>query len=320
MSSSIVSPFPVFNDLDGTPLEAGYIYIGTVNMNPEVSPINLFWDEAMTVPAANPVRTVGGFFSRNGSPGNIYVAAESYSITVRDRNQVFVFNSKDSGNPIFLGYPIQKSQLNIFPIAGTDVAFTQAGTGAVARTMQDKARETVSPLDFGAVGDGSTNDTAAVKLALQSGKVVDGGGLTYGISGALTPTSIVGLQNANFIQLSQIGNSNINTLNIVGISNFFIDNVKINMGSTVVTLFSDDGNNGLYVAGVDASTPINNFTISRVWVTGNGCGTGIHVRHAERFNVNACYVHDRISGSSPDPINDSQNGFEISSLFPQDLD
>ena len=93
MSSSIVSPFPVFNDLDGTPLEAGYIYIGTANLNPEASPINVFWDAALTVPAAQPIRTVGGYFSRNGSPGNLYVSSIAFSITVRDRNQVFVFSS-----------------------------------------------------------------------------------------------------------------------------------------------------------------------------------------------------------------------------------
>ena len=313
MSSSIVSPFPVFNDLDGTPLEAGYIYIGTANLNPEVTPINLFWDEAMTIPAANPVRTVGGFFSRNGSPGNIYIAADNYSITVRNRNQAFVFGAQDSGNPIFLGYPILKSQLapTIFPIDGTDCNFVQAGTGAVTRTMQAKARETVSPLDFGAVGDGTTNDTAAVKLALQSGKVVDGGGLTYGISGELKPTSIIGLKNTNLNQISPSASIGINTLNIEGISNFFIDNVRINMGNLIQTAFGSDINQALFVHGTNTSTPINNFKITRVEVTGDGCGTGISVRYAERFNVDNCFIHDRVSGSYPDPTNDSQNGIQI---------
>lgn len=41
------------------------------------------------------------------------------------------------------------------------VGFTQSGTGAVARTVQDKLREVVSVKDFGAVGDGITDDTAA---------------------------------------------------------------------------------------------------------------------------------------------------------------
>ena len=42
------------------------------------------------------------------------------------------------------------------------VGFIQDGTGAVATTMQTKARESVSVDDFGAVGDGVTVDTAAV--------------------------------------------------------------------------------------------------------------------------------------------------------------
>ena len=95
MPSSIVSPFPVFNDLDGTPLEAGYIYIGQSNLNPESAPINVFWDAALTVPAAQPIRTVGGYASRNGSPSRMYVSADTYSITVRNRNRVFVFAAFD---------------------------------------------------------------------------------------------------------------------------------------------------------------------------------------------------------------------------------
>ena len=44
-------------------------------------------------------------------------------------------------------------------------SFTQAGTGAVTRTMQAKAREILSVMDFGAVGDGVTDDGAAINLA-----------------------------------------------------------------------------------------------------------------------------------------------------------
>lgn len=44
-------------------------------------------------------------------------------------------------------------------------AFIQAGTGAVARTLQDKARESVSVLDFGAIADASTDIGAALQKA-----------------------------------------------------------------------------------------------------------------------------------------------------------
>jgi hypothetical protein len=43
--------------------------------------------------------------------------------------------------------------------------FTQSGTGAIRRTVEDKLKDTVSVKDFGAVGDNTTNDTTAISSA-----------------------------------------------------------------------------------------------------------------------------------------------------------
>lgn len=65
--------------------------------------------------------------------------------------------------------PLSELDANFAALPGTGgaslVGFLQAGTGAVARTLQAKEYDRVSVKDFGAVGNGSTDDTAAINAA-----------------------------------------------------------------------------------------------------------------------------------------------------------
>lgn len=73
--------------------------------------------------------------------------------------------------------------------------YLTSATGAVARGFEDKLSDFVSVKDFGAVGDGATNDTSAIQAALTAGAgnvVVCPSGSTYKITSGLTvPTNTI---------------------------------------------------------------------------------------------------------------------------------
>ena len=88
MSILIKSPYPIYTDVNGDPLEDGYIFIGQPGLNPLSSPMQAYWDAELTVPASN-IRTKGGYPSDNGTPGQLFVDTD-YSLLLQDKKQALV--------------------------------------------------------------------------------------------------------------------------------------------------------------------------------------------------------------------------------------
>ena len=178
---SIQPPFPIFTETDGQPLEDGYIWIGVVNLPPIGNPVAVYWDAALTQPAALPVRTRGGYPVNNGTPARLYVGSD-YSILVQNKNGSVIYSA-----------PVATERYSgvVVEISSTDVSFLQAGTGAVTRTAQSKMRDVVSVKDFGAVGDGVADDTAAIQAALNYCQA--NGAMLVGVSGNYRISSTISI-------------------------------------------------------------------------------------------------------------------------------
>ncbi len=89
---SIQPPFPIFTDTDGSPLENGYVWLGTANQDPQANPIAAYWDAALTITAPQPIRTLNGYPVYQGSPSRFYTASD-YSIQVLDSKGSLVYTS-----------------------------------------------------------------------------------------------------------------------------------------------------------------------------------------------------------------------------------
>jgi hypothetical protein len=125
---AIDSPYPQFFDLDGRPLDAGYVYIGAENQNPETAPITVYWDRELTQPASQPLRTMNGMLARNGTPAFVYTAG-SYSMVVRTAKKRQIIYAR-SAQEFSIG-----AQLAGASGAGI-VGFNPSGIGATPTTVQ----------------------------------------------------------------------------------------------------------------------------------------------------------------------------------------
>jgi hypothetical protein len=196
MTASVALPFVVFPDVDGDPLDDGYIYIGTAGLNAEANPVQAYWDSALSSPAAQPIRTINGYPSRSGSPARIFVSANDYSILVKNKNGSLVWSSLTSTDKI--------SGDQIDSLAASKVKFTQSG--GVEKTAADRFAYDKNLYDYGATGDGVASEDAAVALAdtqAQAGELIEVTKGTYLFEGE----NINGIENFDFKKNAVFKNS-----------------------------------------------------------------------------------------------------------------
>ncbi len=159
------SPFPQYFELNGSPLDAGKLYFGLPNQDPETNPIPVYWDAAGTQPAVQPIRTMNGYTARAGTPANVFVDGD-YSINVRNKKGELLYYAASSAEFSNDARFIADLADTTDPTKGDAmVGVKQPFPGAIGRTQHDKNAETLSSGDFGVPTDGIADASATLAAA-----------------------------------------------------------------------------------------------------------------------------------------------------------
>jgi hypothetical protein len=147
----IPSPVMQFFDANGVPLVGGKLYTYAAGTT---TPLATYTDSTGATANTNPV-----ILDSRGEAA-VWCDDSEYYMELKDSTNVLIWtadNINGSNGPTLAALAASGGSALI--------GFLQAGTGAVARTVQSKLRDTASVTDFGAVGDGTTNDTPAFNTA-----------------------------------------------------------------------------------------------------------------------------------------------------------
>jgi hypothetical protein len=166
--TTYISPQPKlqFLDSNGVPLSGGKVYTYAAGTT---TPLTTYTDYTGNTANSNPV-----ILDSRGEC-SIWLGTSSYKFKLATSTDVEVWTVDNIS--------VLTSSANI--------TYVESGTGAVTETVQSKLRlGYVYPEDFGAAGDGTTNDTTALQNAINTGRdVYLAAGKTYLHTTALSITT-----------------------------------------------------------------------------------------------------------------------------------
>jgi hypothetical protein len=256
---SVLPPFLVFPDSDGTPLENGQIFIGQPGYEARTTPKASFFDTAQTIPTGtatgSAISTMGGFPARNGSPAMFYVDGD-FSISVLDRNGVLLYSALNTTLAINLG------AVDTGPILAPDGNIVAVGLGFINEANTGWIRSSAGTVQYIVQGSVVAQMTAT---GVTFNQTVGGSGFSAGVLAIAQPLD------ANLTELATPGS--IGTLKVSDGANY--DDITPGTTGQVLTgvtggkpTFQTPAATGSVLLGTATTTSGTSATVSSLTLTG----------------------------------------------------